>query len=179
MDTDVFISRYKTDDPYHAEAYAITNALERGEIKAETSVLTLLEAASVASRMYHARKKEIAETQERRGAFVLKLLGRLAGLKVKFINLSGDVPVAVPGVEANVPRILNEATLLSLEAPLRSLDLIHLAAAKNGKEMNPELGAFVTGDGELLARKEELSRIIRIPILSPSEYRKGLGLKTY
>ena len=53
------------------------------------------------------------------------------------------------------------------------------ARAKNGKEMNPELGAFVTGDGELLARKEELSRIIRIPILSPSEYRKGLGLKTY
>jgi hypothetical protein len=45
--------------------------------------------------------------------------------------------------------------------------------------MNPELKAFMTGDGELLARKEELSRIIRIPILSPSEYTKGLGLKTY
>ena len=43
MDTNVYIARFKSDDPYHAQSRSIIRSLERGEIQAETSVFTLLE----------------------------------------------------------------------------------------------------------------------------------------
>lgn len=178
IDTNVFISRYKSDDPYHSEARAITRGLEKDEIRAETSALTLLETASVASRMYQTLLKD-GGTRVGQGVFVIKLLRKLSGLKVKFINIPGDVPVTIRNIQANIPSIFNEAILLSTQTALRTFDLIHIASARYAKQINNELGAFVTGDGELLNKKEGLSRIIGMPILSPSQYVEGLGLRVY
>lgn len=176
LDTNVFISRIKPDDPYHSEAETIVQSLEEDEIQAETSVLTLLEVAAVASRLYEAKKGE-KRTQKGRKIFIIKALKRLAGLKAKFINIAGDTPIAVRNIQANMPSVFNEAILLSLQASLRTLDLIHLAAARHAKQMNRELGAFVTGDSEFLSKKKELSEILGMPILSPREYVEVLGLK--
>ncbi|MCS4537532.1 MAG: type II toxin-antitoxin system VapC family toxin [Thaumarchaeota archaeon] len=175
MDTNVFVSRLKSDDPYHVEAKAIVRSLEDDEIQAETSVLALLEVASVSGRLYEAKKGEKGE--KGRKVFVVRILSWLAGIKPKFINISGDTPVSIRGVQASLPSIFNEAILLSLQSTLRTLDLIRLAAARHAKRMNNELGAFVTGDKEFLSNKKELSRIIGMPILSPKEYAEGLGLQ--
>jgi len=176
MDTNVFISRLKSDDPYHVEAKAIVKSLEENEIQAETSVLALLEVASVSGRLYEAKKGERRGEKERK-VFIVRILRRLAGIKPKFINISGDTQVSIRGVQASLPSVFNEAILLSLQSTLRTLDLIHLAAARHAKRMNNELGAFVTGDKEFLSNKKELSRIIGMPILSPKEYAEGLGLQ--
>ena len=53
---------------------------------------------------------------------------------------------------------------------------MHLAAVNHAKHMNSELGAFVTGDTEFLLRKQQLSKLIGTPLLSPKEYVDALGL---
>jgi predicted nucleic acid-binding protein len=176
LDTNVFISSIKPDDAYHLDARAIARSLGEGEVQAETSVLSLLEIASVSSRLHRAKRGEKG-ANEKRAAFAIKALRRFASLRVKFIHVAGDSPLAVRGVQANMPSIFNEAILLSLQTALRTLDLIHLAAARYAKQMNGELGAFVTGDEGFLSQRGELSKILGMPILSPKEYTKALGLR--
>ena len=177
MDTNVFMSRLKPDDPYHSDGIAIVKSLEEDEIQAETSVFTLLEVASVSGRLYQAKTREERSEKERK-AFVVRVLLELAGLKTKFINIAGDTPVAINGIQATLPSLFNEAILLGLQCSLRTLDLIHLAAARHAKRMNGDLGAFVTGDRGFLDNKKQLSEIIGMPILSPKEYVEGLGLRS-
>lgn len=175
MHTNVFISRLKPDDPYYREARAIVKGLEEGELQTETSVLTLLEVASASGRLYEAKKGGKSRERERK-LFIVRILKRLAGLRTKFINIAGDLPLSVRRINASLPSVFNEAILLSLESPLKTLDLIHLAAARHAKRRNNELGAFVTGDKEFLTKKKELSEIIGMPVLSPREYVEVLGL---
>lgn len=175
MDTNVFISRLKSDDPYHSEAKAIMKGMGDGEIQASTSVFTLLEVASVSGRLYE-NKRGRRQNEKARKVFIIRALRRLAALKPEFINIAGDTPVAIKGIQATLPSVFNEAVLLSLQSSLRTLDLVHLAAARHAKRMNNELGAFVTGDAEFLSDKKRLSEIIGMAIFSPKEYVEGQGL---
>jgi predicted nucleic acid-binding protein len=174
MDTNVFISALKADDPYHSEAGILASRLRKGEIKAETSTLTLLEVASVASLLYH--HVEGKDDQKRR-AFVVKILRTLGGLGIRFVHMAGDTPFALGNVKTDVSNIFNESILLSIQTTLRTLDLVHVAAARHAKQNNGELGAFVTGDTDLLGMRGQLSTITGMPFVSPREYVKGLGLK--
>jgi predicted nucleic acid-binding protein len=175
MDTNVYISGLKPDDPYHTYCKAIIRSLERDEIRAETSVLTLLEVASVSGRVY-ATKKGGKKKERERKVFIIRTLRRLAGLKTKFVNISGDTQLSIRGIQATLPSVFNDAILLSLKTSLRTLDLIHLAAAKHAKQVNDELGTFVTGDQGFLSDKKALSEIMGMPIFSPKEYVEGLGI---
>jgi predicted nucleic acid-binding protein len=175
MDTNVFISQLKQDDPYNSQAKVIINHLKRNEIQAETSVLTLLETASVASRLYSTR---IGETnQNERKIFIMKTLKMLIDSRIKFIHITGDMPLTLGNLQTSMPSIFSESIMLSIQTTLRTLDLIHIAAARYAKHVNSELGAFVTGDTELVVKKNQLSKIIGMPILSPKEYVDGVGLK--
>ncbi len=175
MDTNVFISRLKHDDPYYLEAKAIAKGLEQDELRAETSVLALLEVASVSGRLYETKRGPRGREKERE-VFIVRILRRLAGLITKFINIAGDTPVSIRRINTSLPSVFNEAILLSVQSSLKTLDLIHLAAAKHAKQKNNDLGVFVTGDKEFLSKKEELSEIIGMPLLSPREYVEVLGL---
>lgn len=176
IDTNVYISRWKTDDPYHSEAKIMASSLQKGELSAYTSVLALLETASVAGRLYGHRKKD--KSPEQRKIFVIKALRGLASLRVKFIHLSGDIPLPLGNAKVDLPALLADSIFLSFLTGLRTLDLMHIAAARHAKQIDSkELGAFVTGDAELLAGKDEISKIIEMPVLSPKEYVQALGLK--
>jgi predicted nucleic acid-binding protein len=172
MDTNVFMARFKTDDPYHIQAKSIVRSLEKGEIQAETSVFTLLEVASVSGRLYRKRKGE----DTRKKAFVIKMIKKLAHLNTHFVNIAGDKQISIKGVSAILPSVFDEGILLSLQCDLKTLDLVHLAAARHSKRMNNELQAFVTGDEGFLSDKARLSGIIGMPILSPKEYVDGFGI---
>ena len=175
MDTNVFISSLKSDDPYHFESRAMARKLKDDEIQAETSVLTLVETASVVSRLHQTVKHVEGEDKDRR-VFIIRAIISLVDLKIKFIHIAGDTPIAVKNIQATLPSIFNDAFMMSLHTPLRTFDLMHLAAARHAKQMNPELGAFVTGDREFLSRKQELAKIIKMPVLSPQEYVEALGI---
>lgn len=175
MDTNVFISRWKPDDPYHSEAKAIARSMQKGEISACTSVLTLLETASVAGRLYSHRMK--AKGPEEKKVFVVKALQRLAAQRLQFIHLAGDIPLPLGNAKVGMPSLISESIFLSFLTTLRTLDLMHLAAARHAKQVvSKEMGAFVTGDEELLAMKDGISMIIQMPVLSPKEYVQALGL---
>lgn len=174
MDTNVFISRFKSDDPYHKEASAIIRSLEKGELVAETSVFTILEVASVSGRLYRKSRNETVLDKKR--AFVIKMIRKLGLLRPNFINIPGDKHVSIKGVQAILPSAFDEGILLSLECNLKTLDLIHLAAARYSKRMNNKLAAFVTGDEGFLSDKARLSGIIDMPILSPKEYVDSFGI---
>ena len=125
MDTNVYVSGLKPDDPYHTYCKIIIKALERNEMRAETSTLTLLEVASVSGRLYATKKR--GNAQKERKVFIVRTLRRLAGLKTKFVNIAGDTRLSIRGIEVSLPSVFNEALLLSLRSTLKTLDLIHLA----------------------------------------------------
>ncbi|MEM3144133.1 MAG: hypothetical protein QXW91_05865 [Candidatus Nitrosotenuis sp.] len=176
MDTNVFISKLKPDDPYHLEANLLINKIRKGQIKAETSVLTLLELSSVAGRLYHRTFGKQENISERR-AFVVKTLKTFANLGVKFVHMAGDLPFTLGNIKTDVPKMINESIFLSIHIPLRTLDLVHVGAARSAKQDNPDLDTFVTGDKEILLIKDDLSRFTGLAFLSPKEYVNSLGLK--
>jgi len=176
LDTNVFISGLKPDDPYHSYARSMMASMRNGEIRGETSSLTILEVASVSARLYHSKRRTQGSEKERK-VFVVSALRRLGGLKMKFVNVAGDGPSPIKAVQATLPGVFNEAILLSLRTTLRTLDLIHLAAAKHAKLMNPGLGAFVTGDREFLSNARRLVEIVGMPIISPRDHVAALAQK--
>lgn len=180
MDTNVFISSLKPDDPYYGETKRIIEGLKEGEMIAETSTLTLLETAAVSGRLFTMRRKSAEEPEESekklRKVFIIRVLKNLNVVGVKFVNMTGDTPVSVKGIQATIPSVMNDGILLSLECSLRTLDLIHLAAARYAKRVNADLDAFVTGDKDFLTNRKELFEILGMPILSPNEYLETFGI---
>jgi hypothetical protein len=68
-----------------------------------------------------------------------------------------------------MPAVFGNALGLSTVG-LKTLDLIHLSAAKYCKETVSELAGFLTGDNDFLLQKKTLSERIGIPFLSPKEF---------
>lgn len=107
----MFISGLKSDDPYYVEAKAFFKSQEDNEIQAETSVLTLLEVAAVSGRLYETKKGK--RDEKGRKVFIVGMLRKLAGIRPKFINILGDTPESIKGIQANLPSVFNEAILKS------------------------------------------------------------------
>lgn len=174
LDTNVFVASYKEDDLYHKEAVTIIKALERKQIKGQTSVLTILEMAAVASRNVKIYTGD--DEREVRSIAISKAILSLSKLGLTFIHNPGDAATVMDGITVDMPMILNQALLLAYSVGLRSFDLVHLAAAKHSKQTGRELSAFVTGDSDFLAKKSVISQILETPVLSPPEYVSGIGL---
>ncbi len=174
LDTNVFVSSYKPDDLYHREASMIIKALESGEIRGQTSVLTILEAAAVASRTIRIHKGD--DEKEIRQMAVSKIIRNLSRLGLTFIHVLGDSSAPIDEIEVEMPAIFHQALLLASTIGLRSFDLVHLAAAKYASLMDSDKGSFITGDMDFLSGKRELSKVIGMPVLSPKEYVEGLGM---
>jgi hypothetical protein len=112
--------------------------------------------------------------------FIIKTIRRLAVMRIRFIHLVGDIPLRLGNVKVDMPTLLADSIFLSFLTALRTLDLMHIAAAaRHAKQKidSEKLGAFITGDAELLARKDEISKIIGMPVLSLKEYVHDLGLQ--
>jgi predicted nucleic acid-binding protein len=189
LDTNVFISHLKPDDPFHAEAEIIASNLKSKIVRAETSVLTLVETASVISRLYGPKimaatklQQQRKEEEARKKSFIIiRALRELAGL-VTFVSIPGDSRLAFGGEEEKdlhitMPSVISESIISSFQSSLRSLDLVHVAAARYARQKNSELAAFVTGDRELLSSKrKEILDITGMPAISPKDYVESAGL---
>ncbi|TLX98608.1 MAG: type II toxin-antitoxin system VapC family toxin [Thaumarchaeota archaeon] len=176
LDTNVFVASYKPDDVFHEASTAIAKALGRGEIRGQTSTLTILESAAVASRTIRIRKGDDERDVRRRA--VGRAILNLSRLGLKFIHILGDSSTPMDSYKVEMPAIFHQALLLASDVGLKSFDLVHLAAARYSGQMDSNVGAFVTGDRGFLRKKKDLSRIIGMPVLSPKEYVEGLGIGT-
>jgi predicted nucleic acid-binding protein len=175
FDTNIFIASYKPDDKYYEESSVIVEALKGGEIKGQTSTLTILETAAVASRTIQIHKGDDEKEVRRRA--VGKAILSLSRLGLGFIHLPGDSSAPIDSHKVEMPAIFHQALLLASKIGLRSFDLVHLATAKYSSLTDSEVSAFVTGDAAFLRQKKDLSDLIDMPILSPREFIQAIGLK--
>jgi len=178
LDTNVFISKYKRDDPFHSSSSKIIEGLRHGNIEAHTSVLTILETAAAASRGYEKsiRLLEMNQALSRR-RLIGALLKRLLSLNIHLINLPGDTRMKLLREDVEMPAIFRESLSIALRVGMKSFDLIHLSAAKYAREaLKVPIQAFVTGDDDFLDQKDKLAKIVDFPFLSPDEYVSALGL---
>jgi len=178
MDTNVFISRYKPDDPYHSSSSNILNGLEEGSLEGCTSTLTILEASCVASRMYDHRIGAGSEEAVReRGRLISALLKRLTKLNLVFIQPAGDTRFSLDGFSVEMPAIFNASINLSYRLGLKSLDSIHLAALMYSENLlGREVPFFVTGDRDFLDRRRGLREITGCTFIDPTEFEELLDL---
>lgn len=166
LDTNVLLSQYKPTDPYHDESLAIVKALRERRMVGYTGSITILEACSFASRNYVPRRGE-TQSEAKRLA-VAKMLETFSKLRLAFSTPPGEYPILIGNREILMPSIFHDALVMTLSG-LRTLDILHLAAAKYAGETEPEIRGFVTGDSELLEARKTIARIVNMPFLSPKE----------
>jgi predicted nucleic acid-binding protein len=174
LDTNVLISFYKEDDPYHKESVEILEAIKQKKISGQTSVLTILEMVAVTSRNIRIRKGE--DETHLRSIAISKVLVTLSKLGVTFISSQGDTITVMEDVNVEMPIMFSQALILAYSVGLRTLDLMHVAAARNVRQAGTELSAFVTGDSDFVNRKDRISQILGTPVLTPLECLRGIGL---
>jgi predicted nucleic acid-binding protein len=176
IDTNVLLSQFKRTDPFFRESKIIVEGLKKKSVNGCTSSLTILEIVSFTSRNFSFKKGETSE--ESRNIAIAKILSEIIAYRLRFTSPQGDYILNLDHgdeEEISMPSIFGGA--LSLAATgLKTLDLIHLGAAKYTKEVVPDLAGFVTGDNDFLSQGDSLSSKIGIPILSPGEFVKVLKL---
>jgi len=173
IDTNVLISQYKPKDIFYHESVCIVRALKQREVTGYTSPLTILEMVSFVCRNFPLKKGENPEDARR--IALSKILNEIPSFQLQFISPVGDYSLKFDDIAVRIPAVLGNALGLATSG-LRTLDLMHLSAAKYCKETNTELTGFVTGDDAFLLQKRYLSERIGISFLSPEEFVKLLGL---
>jgi len=94
LDTNVILARYASNEPQHEAAKNIIKRIEEGEMNAMTSVLTLLEVASVTARAYE-RFVDVGEDMKR-GDITVAFLRRVVGLvNLNFIPMGGEINLKI------------------------------------------------------------------------------------
>jgi predicted nucleic acid-binding protein len=178
LDTNVFISRYKPDDPYHSSSKRILAGLEAGSLRACTSPLTVLETACVTSRTYESRPGFASENGSKaRGSVISALLKRLARLNLVFVHPPGDARFPVGECAVLMPAIFHLALNLSYKLGLRTLDCVHLAALMYSRSvLDEEVSFFVTADSDILERRRELREMTGCTFADPDEFARLAGL---
>lgn len=136
---------------------------------------TALGAAKRERQLQEQKKKE---GDEEKKVLIVRALRELASL-VTFVNIPGDYRLAFgEGRRVVMPSIIGESIVQSFQSSLRSLDLVHVAAAKYARQVNSELAAFVTADNELLSSKRrEILEITGMPAISPKDYVESIDLR--
>jgi len=174
MDTNVFIARYKPDDPFHESCKRIVQGLNSGELEACTSVLTIVETACVASRNYEKSKKILTEREIKtvsREKLISSLLKRLVKLNLRFINIPGETVLKIANKNIDIPILFKDALLMAYEIGLKSFDIIHLATLKYCIDvLSIPVEAFVTGDTDFLNNRKNLENLFGTIFITPDEY---------
>lgn len=173
LDTNVLVSQYKPSDIFYRESLIIIRALKRRGMRGYTSPLTLVEMVSFVSRNFPLKRGEKPEDAKK--IAVSKILKEIASFQLEFSSPTGDYSLKLGDQDVRVPAIIGDALGMS-SAGLKTLDLMHLVAAKYCRETVPELSAFVTGDNDFLLQKRNLSERVGIPFLSPRELVRVMGL---
>jgi len=178
MDTNVFLARFKPDDPYNRSCETIVGELGRGGLRACTSSLTILEVASVTSRTIEARSGSLREpSMQDRGRVISALIKRLMRLNLVFVDPSGDVQLPLEGKSVGMPTLLHSALNLTYAIGLRSLDCMHIASLIcAGNLLDEEVRFFVTGDADFLDKRKRLGELTGSSFVDPDEFVTLMGI---
>lgn len=169
LDTNVILARYAPDEPQHDEAKSLLDKVEGGKLAAVTSILTLVEVVSTTSRAYDrfVDKAESFKRHEVSGAF----LRRVISIKnLDFIPMGGEVLMNVEDRRLKLPVLFAIALELGSKTGVKTLDNLHLAAASIASRIyGKKIDYFVTLDGNILKRRENIRELIETKVVTPTE----------
>ncbi len=178
MDTNVFLARFKPDDPYHSSCQKIVRELGKEGLRGCTSSLAILEVASVTSRSIETRSGSLHELGvQDRGRVISALIKRLMRLNLVFVDPLDDVQLLSEGKSVRMPALLHGALNLTYNVGLRTLDCMHIASLICARRLlDEEIRFFVTGDADFLQRKKRLREITGSSFVDPDEFVTLIGL---
>jgi len=155
VDTNVIVARYKPGDPLYSDS----NVLFEKRYEFVVSPLVLVELYSVFSRIRpHIRLPKPLE--EATLSSLVRFVVDDCRLTVVY-----DLLVAKIGGEARrVPLEYIYAMKLAEKLRLRALSLLHVAQAAL---LSDRVETFVTGDEEILERRESIERLTGLKVASP------------
>nr|MDO8135683.1 PIN domain-containing protein [Candidatus Njordarchaeum guaymaensis] len=169
LDTNVILARYASNEPQHKAAKNIINRIEEGEMDALTSVLTLLEVASVTAKAYE-RFVDVGENMKREdvtSAFLRKVIGLM---NLNFIPMGGEIDLKIAEQNLKFPTVLAVALEIAPKTGLKILDNIHLATTIVASRIyGQKKDYFVTIDEEILQRREHVGDCIEARVSTPVE----------
>jgi len=157
VDTSVIVARYKPGDPLYNDS----NALFQREYRFVVSPLVLVELYSVFSRI----RPYIRLPKPLKGV-ALNSLVRFVIDDCKLTVMYNLLIARIREGACRVPLEYIYAMRLAEALRLRALDLLHVAQASL---LNGEVEALVTGDEELLERRERIKELTGLSVASPRE----------
>ncbi len=176
LDTNVILTRYAPEEPQHQAAKKILRNVEAGNLSAVTSVLTIVEVASVISRAYKrfAKTGKIMKREDITGAF----LHRIMSIRnLHFISAGGDISIKIEESHVKLPALFAVAFEIALKLSLKTLDNLHLAAALISQRIyRQKIDYFTTLDKDILKRREKLKSLIGASVCAPTELVRTLKL---
>ncbi|MGQ4892176.1 MAG: PIN domain-containing protein [Candidatus Njordarchaeia archaeon] len=159
-DTNLIIARYKPKDHLYDIANKIFNL---DQYKIVISPISLVELFSVLSRV----KNHIKIPPSIRGFDLSTLIKFIVDdCNIALISETYIIETNVLAAEIKLPLEYYIAFSLAERIKLRTLDLLHIAYTYILKN---KIDAFVTGDKEILQKKEQILNELQIKVLSPEE----------
>lgn len=165
LDTNIFLARYAPTEPHHREAKKLINRVERGEQKALTSTLTLIETTATISRTYNTLQKPSYSREKLIGAYLKKIVNTP---NLEFVPQGGDISLNIGQKAIDIPATYSIAIEVASVTQLKSLDTLHIASALTANRVyGHQIEYFVTLDEGILKQGEALETM-NIKAVSPS-----------
>ncbi len=160
LDTNIIIARYKPGDPLHELSEKLVNDKS---FKLFISPVTLFELYAVISRIspYLLLPNELNHTS----------LATLIHFIIKDCNLNFKsrtllTSINFKGFKATLPFEYLMSSFLAEKLRLRALDLLHISYAAM---LRDEVKLFITGDEEILEKKEAIKEFTEVEVRHPKE----------
>jgi predicted nucleic acid-binding protein len=164
LDSNVLLAKYAPLEPHHNEAKRLIQSIEKGEEKAFTSTLTLIETAATISRTYNTPKKLTISREDLTGAFLKKIINIP---NLDFIPQGGEISLNLGNKKIDLPATYSVALEVASVAQLKSLDALHIASALTATRIYGEkIDYFVTLDEGILNQGPALETM-KIKVISP------------
>lgn len=165
LDTNIFLARYAPEEPHHREAKTLINRVERGEQKALTSTLTLIETTATISRTYATLQKPPYSREKLVGAYLKKIVNTS---NLEFIPQGGDISLSLGEKTLDISATYSLAIEVASVTQLKSLDALHIASALTASRVyGHQIDYFVTLDDGILKQGEALETM-NIRAVSPA-----------
>jgi len=171
LDTNVIITRYLPTDQNFPAVNTFFKKSHRARYASEISVLELY---CVFSRLIKGGAVSVAEYGEEFESLSVHEKVRVSvDHAIQSWRLRVTVPMVsftklpIPGKVIEVDHRLFEAIRVSSRLGLRALDTLHIAFASTIREIATDLDSFITLDGEILSKKEDIENEFDLQVVNP------------
>ena len=170
LDTNVLLSKWAQNYPYHVESLQIINAIETQNIDGYFSAFGLAEIASVVER----QKKQFALPKYQLVSIADEYIKAVRAIKnLNILEYLYPARLNIGGIKTTISAIHLRSIYAAKEIGLKTLDNIHIAIIDLLQKIElKKLDFFITGDGEIVANQVHIQATYGYEVLNPAEFIK-------